>query len=332
MKILKFVIFSSVLFPFSLPALEQQFDDNTIRLNVSAGTGFYGNNHNSSDYLLRAQFFHTFTDDWKLGVVYAYDAQAHDYNKFAKDAFLYAEAGIGRLELGWTESVAAKMALTLPDVGGTRINNAGLFYKDDFYGITNPTIRGTQYALRANAVTSPDDPWQIGIGVTFGNPDGFNQSIEVGAKYKSLYGDTKTSISLGYGYTDKPRGMIGDWYLAPTFADYRQQATIGFNLQYGSLLWAITAKATYDTNPIGLPTDGLQAGTGFSYDFLSWSASINYILSDVGLWQHDDEIAHTGVFSLRKKITKNFNVWGSTGLVRNDKTNYFVFGGLGVTF
>ncbi|MDR2268969.1 MAG: hypothetical protein LBD94_02185 [Rickettsiales bacterium] len=311
-------------------AFEHRFGQNTFRLNAM-GSAVAGD---LSDYVIRMQLNRLLSNRWNIGAVYSYDWQAYDRRKFAKDAFIYLETGLGRIEAGWTESIASKLALTLPDVGGTRLNNAPAFLPDEFVGITNPTVRGNQYAWRLNVVTLPTNPWQFGIGRTAGHADGFNNSTDIGIRYRNPNGRTKTSISLGFSYIERPLGMMADNYLPLTSARARYQATAGFNLQYGGLIWAITTKAVLDNHPIKDISDGLQAGTGLSYDFLSWSASAGYIFSAIGIWRDmRDTTAHTGIFSLRYKINKYIDIWKSTGLVDMEHaTKFFIALGIGVKF
>jgi len=100
------------------------------------------------------------------------------------------------------------------------------------------------------------------------------------------------------------------------------------------MIWAATITAIYDDEPVGLATDGLQAGTGLSYEFLSWSASANYIYSNVGIWRDDGRQfkAHTGILSLRYKITPHLNAWASGGGVHYWKNDWFAAAGIGLAF
>ena len=319
-KILLFLF--SALFLVPSFALERQIGDYNFKLTASGSAGMIDNN-NFNYYLLRGEINRD-----NFGAVYSYDSLANLRKQFAKDAFVYMGHDFGRIEVGWTESVAAKLALTLPDVGGTRLNNQAFFY-DDFVGITNPVIYGTEYAWRVNMIVVPSNEVQAGFARTVGNPAGFNSATDFGFRYKNPNGNIKTSFSFGFSYIDNLKNFISDEYLPPTYADSRYVATTGFNMQSGSLLWAITGKKIIDYKAVGIKTDGWQAGTGFSYEFLSWATSVNYIFSDSA-----DFLAHTIIGSLRYKITRNFNVWGSAGVVylENFDDNRFVSFGLGVVF
>ena len=318
-------------------ALEQQFGSNNFRIDANASAGLLAGGDTFASYALRLQLSRTISSQWSTGLVYSFDERSVEGGKFAKDAFSYVEMRHGRTELGWTESIAAKLALRLPDVGGTRLNNAPFFLNDDFVGITNPAVRGNQYAWRANVATTPGLPFQFGIGRTVLPMETFESSTDAGIRYRNPNGRFKTSASLGLSYIEKPNGMKSDDYLPRVYADARYQATLGYNVQFGSLLWAATFKATADENPDPdkFNTEGLQAGTGFSYEFMKWAASVNYIFSAVGIWREEapNMNAHTGILSLRYKITKNFDIWGSGGAVRAvEYEDYFLALGLGVKF
>jgi len=95
---------------------------------------------------------------------------------------------------------------------------------------------------------------------------------------------------------------------------------LGANVQYTSWNFGATVRGIYDHNAITRPSDGLQTGVGASYDFLAWSASVSYILSNVGIWgNHPDypnsTTTHTGIVSLRYKIDEYFEMFGSGGAV-----------------
>ncbi|MDR3208407.1 MAG: hypothetical protein LBT45_01000 [Rickettsiales bacterium] len=322
-----------VFFARGASAYEYRHGRNAFRL-TATGALISVNKEKSSDYLLRAQISRRFSEVVGAGFVYAYDRLARESRHMAKDAFAYVETEYGRAETGWTESIASKLALVLPDVGGLRLNNAPLFLPDDYVGITAPAVRGNQYAWRMNYATLPTKPLQFGIGRTF-HSKGFDSSFDAGVRYRDSGGRIKKSLSLGFSYIDKPRGMIGDAFLPPVFADARYQGTAGANIQWGGLIWAATFKAVVDDNPTGFASDGLAAGTGVSYDFLSWSASASYIFSDVGVWRSAPDItAHTGVVSIRYKLTKHFHLSGSAGIVASDGIDdlFFISAGAGASF
>jgi hypothetical protein len=311
---------------------EYRHGQSTVRLSAAGSAGIMSGGV-FADYLLRVQSSKNMRDGWSWGFVYSIDDPAMDAG-YTKDMFAYVETKYGRIEAGWTESVASKLALVLPDVGGLRLNNAPLFLPDGYAGITNPAIRGNQYAFRVNLATLPSNPWQLGVGQTIYAPE-FDSSTDVGIRYRNPNGRTKTSLSLGFSYIANPRGMIGDNFLRPVYADARYQGTIGANIQWGSLIWAATFKAVVDDDPAGFISDGIQAGTGLSYEFLSWSAGADYVFSDIGVWRAGKNIAaHTGILSARYKITKYFSLTGSMGVVVAEgmDPDFFMAAGIGINF
>jgi hypothetical protein len=169
--------------------------------------------------------------------------------------------------------------------------------------------------------------------------DTFKSSLDAGIRYRDPDGRIKTSASLGFSYIEEPRGMSVDSFLPRVYADARYQATAGFNVHWGSLLWAITGKATVDEMPVldasGVSSEGIQAGTGFSYEFLRWAFSVNYIYSVVGVWREETENmeAHTGIVSVRHRATKNLDLWGSVGAVTSiNYDDFFLSAGVSVRF
>jgi len=322
------ICFSTLIFS-GAAALEYPYGANTFRLNA-AGGAVYMHDNVHDNYLVRAQYDRRADGGWNFGAVYSIDSLAARAGYYARDAFLYAGMEYGRAEVGWTESVATKMGLVLPDVSGLRLHNAALFYnRGEDRLITTPTIFGNQYAFRANLATPPTNAWQLGLSQTVWARD-FDFSSDVGLRYRDTGGSLKTSLSFGASYIDHPRGMIGDWFLPPLSADARYQATIGVNIQSGSLIWAATAKAMIDDGA-DVVADGQQLGTGISYEFLRWSFSIDYIFSNVG-W-HQSQIAHTGILSAKYKFNSYFSMWGSVGAVAiNDGLYGFTAASIGIAF
>ncbi|MDR2769843.1 MAG: hypothetical protein LBB08_00150 [Rickettsiales bacterium] len=310
----KLILAALCLFHFAdCLAYNRQFGMSNARFTADGTIGGIGGRE-FADYAVRAQMSRMLSNRWTVGGIASYDQLAFQAGQFARDAFAYVETGYGRLEAGWTESIASKLALRLPDVGGLRLNNNSFVYDSDFSGITNPTVRGNQYAWRGNYASMPNKAFQFGFSQTIRGAS-FKSSSDIGIRYRNHYGAIKTSFSIGGSYIEAPSGLIGDNFLAPTTARARYQGTFGFNWQSGSLVWAATLKAVVDDSPIGGATDGLQAGTGLSYDFLSASASANYIFSSVGTWGGGGDMAHTAVLSLRYKASRFFNIWTSGGVV-----------------
>ena len=78
----------------------------------------------------------------------------------------------------------------------------------------------------------------------------------------------------------------------------------------------------YDYNPVNIPSDGLVAGTGLSYDLLQYSVSLNYLYSDTTVWKHSNnnmtreynDYTHTLIASFRYKYSENAHLFMSGGI------------------
>ena len=82
------------------------------------------------DWRVRGQVNYAIAAGQSAGAVYAIDAAAIDDDKPLREAFgFYENRDLGRIEIGFTDSIARKLGVGLPDVGGMRINDQPLFYK-----------------------------------------------------------------------------------------------------------------------------------------------------------------------------------------------------------
>ena len=80
------------------------------------------------DWRARTQATYAINDEYKLGLVYALDEAALDKGNFSRETFGFIESrSFGRLEFGWTDSIARKLGIGLPDVGGLRINDRPIY-------------------------------------------------------------------------------------------------------------------------------------------------------------------------------------------------------------
>lgn len=289
-----------------------------------------------SDFRIRGNAIYNFSDEWKLGATYSLDKISTDNHEFARDAFLFLQSDFGRAEIGITDSVANKLAVTLPDVGGLRLNDYPILYemtRPQVEYIPNATLDETRYATRINLVSAPTNAWQFGATVAAFDAR-FNSAIDVAAKYRTDAGKTKIALSLSAGFIDDPDGANDDLFMPNFTAKWRGQIAGGLNVQYASWVVAITARAIYDDDPIGITSDGVRAGMGVSYDFLNLSASASYIFSDVGVFHNNADTngrpyLHTGIISLRYKFNKYFDVFVSGGAVMDyADTSPFVVAGL----
>ncbi len=271
------------------------------------------------DWRLRGQLNYAPASGQTIGAVYAIDAQTVDDDEYIDDAFLlYENRRYGRMELGLTESIAGKLGLGLPDVGGMRINDTPLFYKKISPNgpvIGDTTLDSGDQSIRLNLATLPTGPVQYGISFA-GITDDFNYAIDAGLKIRQSAGKLKTAFALGASFMDSPDNFNADQYAPNVTADWRAQISAGLNLQYNSWIFAITGRAIYDQNPIGRTGDGIAAGTGVSYDLLKYSVSLSYLYTDTGIWHSDIQnyTDHTVIGSLRYKYSENIDGWISIGI------------------
>jgi len=273
-----------------------------------------------SDFRIRAQGTYTMPSDWTFGAVYAIDQISTEHHYYARDAFVFTESKFGRAEIGWTDSIATKLGLGLPDVGGLRLNDYSIVYdivNRDIPVISNPTI-GQRYAFRATAVSIPQNPWQIGMSVAPWS-NNFKSDTDIGVKYRAGEGKTKWALSFGGTFIDSPRDLRTDFQTPHLTADWRAEVSAGANIQYNSWVIGLNARGIYDEHAVGAPSDGIRLGAGASYDFLNYTASLSYIFSDIGIWRTSQTtaapsmIAHTMVASIRYKLNKYFDIWASGG-------------------
>ena len=271
------------------------------------------------DWRVRGQMNYAIASGQTLGLVYAIDAAAVDEDKFFREAFaLWENLDFGRIELGFTDSIARKLAVGLPDVGGLRVNDKPLFYKKITpHGpvISDTTITTGRSALRANVASIPKNGMQYGLSVS-GITDDYKYAIDAGLKIRQPAGKVKTAYSFGASFMDSPDNYRTDSYTPHVTADWRAQVSGGMNLQYNSWIWGVSARLIYDENPVGPVSDGLAVGTGLSYDILNYSLSLTYIFSDTGIWNRDveDYMDHTAIASFRYKYSENIDGWMSLGM------------------
>ncbi len=294
----------------------------------------FGNPEWLGDWAIRAQANYAVASGQTLGVVYAMDQSALDENAFAHELFgLYENRDWGRVEVGMTHSVARKLSVGLPDVGGLRINEKPLFYKKIHPKgavIADTAIISGHEALRANIVSVPVAGAQYGLSVA-SLSDEFDYAVDLGLKIRQPSGKIKTAYSFGASFMSHPDNYRPESYTPRVNADWRAQVSTGLNLQYNSWIWGLSARAIYDRNPIGPVSDGVSVGTGVSYDLLRYSVSLSYILSDTGIWDSDvkDYADHTVIGSFRYKYSENVDGWISLGMTTETP---FVSAGVRLTF
>lgn len=286
------------------------------------------------DWRGRIQTTYNANDEYKFGLTYALDQSAVDKGKWAREAFGYIESKTyGRLEFGFTDSVARKLGVGLPDVGGLRINDRPLFNEKitpDGPVIADTTLTTGRSALRINTVSAPTNGVQYGLSVA-GITDDYDWAMDAGLKIRKPVGKIKTAYSVGASFMSHPDNFDNEVYTPGVTADWRAQLSAGMNLQYNSWIWGLTARVIYDQNPVGPISDGFVAGTGISYDLLKYSVSLTYMFSDTGIWQNDvtDFQDNMLIASFRYKYSEFVDGWMSGGVT--SKTP-FISAGLRVTF
>lgn len=314
------------LLSYGANALEYNGDNYRLKLNASGNAGifqadpFKEKSTFLGDWEARAEFDYNLNSKHTFGLVYAIDSIAIDEDLGYHEAFaLWQVKNVGRMELGITSSVARKLGIGLPDVGGLRVNEEPLVYKKIAPNgpIISESILSAGHnhdALRMNLVGTNIQNVQYGLSVA-GLSDDFKYNIDGAVKFKKSDGKLKTALSVAASFMDKPDGLESSIYSPEVFADFRAQASVGLNIQYNSLVWGTSVRGIYDSNPQGEVSDGLAVGSGFSYDFLQLSASVSYLLSSTGIWHNDAEhyYDNTVIGSLRYKFNEYIDMWLSVG-------------------
>lgn len=330
---------AAAVFPFTVGAVEYDMGKISLKLTGFGTFGFIEPDIETplsiGDWRARGQATYALDDDKKIGLVYALDENALDKGYFSREVFTFVESRtLGRIEVGFTDSVARKLSVGLPDVGGLRINDKPIYNEKiipDGPIIADTAITtGRANSLRTNFVYMPVKSVQYGFSIA-GITDDYDWATDFGVKIKQSSGKTKTAYSVGVSFMDNPRNFDNEVYTPGVTADWRAQMSMGMNLQHNSWIWGLTGRVIYDQDPIGEISDGFAVGTGVSYDLLKYSLSLTYMLSDTGVWQDDiaDFIDHTVVASFRYKYTKYLDCWMSGGMT--SRTPFFSVG-LRLTF
>lgn len=286
------------------------------------------------DWRVRAQANYDVKEGQTFGVVYALDAQTVDTDDYVDELFaLWQSRRFGRVEIGITDSIAGKLALGLPDVGGLRINDNPIFYKKIRpHGtiITDAAVDTDATALRVNLATAQIHGVQYGLSVA-GLTDEYDFTIDAGLKIRRPSGKVKTAYSLGASFMNRPDNFAPDSYSVHVTADWRAQFAAAMNLQYNSWVWGLNGRVIYDQNPVSPRSDGLVVGTGVSYDLMKYSLSLTYMFSDTGIWDGDtdDYTDHSVVASFRYKYSQNVDGWISIGMTTETP---FLSAGMRLTF
>ena len=320
-------------------ALEYSTGNNSLKITGYATSGMINPNFETplfiGDWRVRTQITNSSFENTNFGLVYALDHNALNKGYFSREAFGFFQfKSVGRIEIGFTDSIARKLGLGLPDVGGLRINDRPL-YNEKIHSngpiIADTTLTsGRSKSLRLNLASTINNGWQYGVSVS-GITDDYDWAFDAGLKLRKSSGKLKTAYSVGASFMNKPDNFDNEVYTPGVTADWRTQMSLGMNMQYNSWIVGLTGRLIYDHNPIGDISDGFVVGTGISYDVLKYSLSLTYMLSDTGVWQNDidDFIDNTVVASFRYKYSENVDGWISGGTT--SKTP-FISAGMRITF
>jgi hypothetical protein len=326
------------LVPNVAHALQYDMGNFSAKLSGYATGGFINPDFESplgiGDWRGRAQLTYDINDEYKLGAVYALDKAALDKGNLSRETFGYIESReYGRVEFGLTDSIARKLGVGLPDVGGLRINDRPLYNEKiipDGAIIADTTLTSGRSDPRINIVSAPTNGVQYGVSAS-GFATNYDYAVDAGLKIRRPSGKVKTAYAFGASFMDNPRDFDNEVYTPGVSADWRAQMSLGMNLQYNSWVWGLSGRVIYDNNPIGEISDGFVVGTGISYDLLRYSVSLTYMFSDTGVWQSDidDFIDHMAIASFRYKYSENVDGWISGGITSQTP---FVSVGLRLTF
>nr|MBQ0091338.1 hypothetical protein [Candidatus Enterousia merdequi] len=289
-----------------------------------------------SDWDVKGQVIYKLNASQRLGAVYSIDSDCTEEGEYVHDGFiLFEDKNYGRAEFGLTHSIARKMGLGLPDVGHLRLNEKSILYKKldlNRILISDTTAVSGHESLRLNLATRQTEYGQYGLSFAAGGDD-YDYAVDMAFKFKQPHGKLKSAYSLALSYMDKPNGYEENSYSPSVYADWRSQIALGINLQYNSLIWGTSFRMIYDKNPEYKSADGLIAGTGFSYDLLQYTVSLNYLFSDTNVWEHKDKITNeklqgdytnTVIASFRYKYSENTAILMSGGLA--DTTPFLSIG------
>lgn len=286
------------------------------------------------DFNARAAITYNPNDNHSFGAVYRMDEIALYEEDWYHEAFGFWQwRGVGRIEIGMTDSVSHKLGLGLPDAGGMRLNNDSLIYRKMGVSgpvIANPEITNGSETPRVNLVAATNPRVQYGVSVA-GFGDEYDYNIDAGIKIKHSASKTKYALSLGASFMNHPDNFSTDTFTPSVTADWRGQLYAGLNIQYNSWIFGLTGRAIYDHDATGPAVDGIVAGTGVSYDLLNYTMSLSYLFSDTGIWDKDikDYDDHTVVASFRYKYSKFVDGWTSVGMSRGEP---FLAAGIRLTF
>lgn len=217
-------------------------------------------------------------------------------------SMMYVEAQAGRLEIGQTDSVAALMHYSAPDVGfGINDSDIGDWVINPTGGDADSAFQSTylylgeDQATKINYFTPRFSGIQLGISYipeferdNNAQPEGdiYRDSIAIGANFVQAFGDAEVAIAAGYLFADKPDGVGA----AGTDAE---GYSFGANLTYAGFTVGGSFASTDGNGGGGTDTGTSFDGDGFdigvAYAFGDAAVSLSYFEGSV-----EDSVAIAG--------------------------------------
>ncbi|MCR9070595.1 MAG: porin [Alphaproteobacteria bacterium] len=217
-------------------------------------------------------------------------------------SMLYIENAAGRLEIGQTDTVAALMHYSAPDVGyGINDSDISDWVVNLTGGDSDSAFQSTylylgeDQATKINIFTPRFAGFQFGVSYlpeferdSNAQPSGdiYSDGIALGANFVESFGETDVAIAVGYLFADKPDGVGAAGSDAEGYS-------FGANLTYAGF----TVGGSY-ANTKGNPGGGTDTATSFdgdgfdigvAYAFGDASVSVSYYQGSV-----EDSIAIAG--------------------------------------
>lgn len=243
----------------------------------------------------------TLDNGMSFGVEVGLDAQSSGDDQI-DGSMLYVESSAGRLEVGQTDTVAALMHYSAPDVGyGINDSDISDWVVNLSGGDADSAFQSTylylgeDQATKINYFTPRFSGFQFGLSYipeferdSNVQPSGdiYGDGIAFGANYVRSFGDAEVAIAAGYLFADKPDGVGAGGSDAEGYS-------FGANVTYAGF----TIGGSY-ANTQGNPSGGTDTATSFdgdgfdigvAYAFGDASVSLSYYQGSV-----EDSVATAG--------------------------------------
>lgn len=243
----------------------------------------------------------TLDNGLSFGVEVGLDATSSGDDQIDGSMF-YVESSAGRLEVGQTDTVAALMHYSAPDVGyGINDSDIADWVVNLSGGDSDSAFQSTylylgeDQATKINYFTPRFAGFQLGISYipeferdNNAQPAGdiYSDGIAFGANYVQTVGEAKVAIAAGYLFADKPDGV-------GAAGDDAEGYSIGANLTYAGFTVGGSYASTQGNAGGGTDTatslDGDGFDIGIAYAFDAASVSLSYYQGSV-----EDSVATAG--------------------------------------